>query len=401
MSTKVYITGLGITSAIGFDVQQSLNALRSSRTGVEPIQFLDTRYRGSLLGGEVKAYNETLGEMLQIGDVRAYSRTALLGMMAAREAYHHAQLSEHSDLRTGIISATSVGGIDKSELFYEEYLQDSQAGDLRSIICHDCGDSTEKIADDLNISDHVTTISTACSSSANAMIMGARLVKSGRVDRILVGGTDALTRYTLNGFKALRIIDDNWCRPFDQNRNGLNLGEAAAFLVLESEKAIIQSKKEPICELSGYGNANDAYHQTASSPEGIGAMKAMDIALRQGGLLPKQIDYINAHGTATLNNDMSEGMAIKNLFRDYLPKFSSTKSYTGHTLAAAGAVEAVISVLSLHHHLLVPNLNFKDPIAELAIEPIAKLEEGIALRSILSNSFGFGGNCSAMIFSSC
>lgn len=390
-----------MVSAIGFDVQQSLNALRQYKSGVEPLKYLETRYRGKVLVGEVKATNEALGTMLQIDDVRAYSRTALLGMMAAREAYQHAKLYEYANLSTGLISATSVGGIDKSELFYKEYLQDPQSGDLRSIICHDCGDSTEKIADDLHLSDFVTTISTACSSSANAMIMGARLIKSGQVDRIIVGGTDALTLYTLNGFTALRIIDSNWCRPFDQNRNGLNLGEAAAFLVLESEKAIRQSKKEPLCELAGYGNANDAYHQTASSPDGIGAMKAMEIALRQGGLQPQQIDYINAHGTATLNNDMSEGMAIKNLFRDYLPKFSSTKSYTGHTLAAAGAVEAVISVLSLHHHLLVPNLNFKDPIAELNIQPLAELEEGIPLRSILSNSFGFGGNCSAMIFSSC
>ena len=390
-----------MVSAIGFDVEQNLDALRNYRSGVEPLKYLETRYRGTVLGAEVKADNQELGSMLQIEDVRAYSRTALLGIMAAREAYHHARLEEHKNLRTGIISATSVGGIDKSEHFYKEYLQDSNAGDLRSIICHDCGDSTEKIADDLKISDFVSTISTACSSSANAMIMGARLIKSGQVDRILVGGTDALTLYTLNGFNALRIIDSNWCRPFDQNRNGLNLGEAAAFIVLESEKAIRKSKKEPLCELAGYGNANDAYHQTASSPDGLGAMKAMKIALRQGGLQPEQIDYINAHGTATLNNDMSEGMAIKNLFRDYLPKFSSTKSYTGHTLAAAGAVEAVISVLSLHHHVLVPNLNFKEPIAELNIKPISKLEEGIPVSSILSNSFGFGGNCSAMIFSSC
>ena len=390
-----------MVSAIGFDVQQCLIALRQSRTGVEPLRYLNTRYRGKVLAGEVKAENEELGAMLQIDDVRAHSRTALLGMMAAREAYQHARLDENQELRTGLISATSVGGIDKSELFYEQYLQDPQSGDLRSIICHDCGDSTEKIADDLKLSDFVTTISTACSSSANAMIMGARLIKSGQIDRVIVGGTDALTRYTLNGFNALRIIDTDWCRPFDKNRNGLNLGEAAAFLVLESEKAIRQSKKEPLCKLAGYGNANDAYHQTASSPEGIGAMKAMEIALKQGGLVPNQIDYINAHGTATLNNDLSEGMAIKNLFRDYLPKFSSTKSYTGHTLAAAGAVEAVISVLSLHHHLLVPNLNFKEPIAELSMQPIAKLEEGTSIRSILSNSFGFGGNCSAMIFSSC
>lgn len=393
---------MGMVSAIGFDVPQALHALRHCQTGIGPIRFLQTRHRGMLPAAEVKASDDDLATMLGLDDIRDFSRTALLGMMAAREAAAHARLHEQPYLRTGIVSATSVGGIDKSEVFFGEFLKDqARGGDLHHMVSHDCGDSTERIADDLGIKDFVSTISTACSSSANAIMLGARLIKAGMLDRVLVGGSDAITRYTLNGFNSLRIVDEHWCRPFDQNRNGLNLGEAAAYLVLESARAVEESRKTPLAELSGFGNANDAYHQTASSPDGAGALRAMQLALHQSGLTTSHIDYINAHGTATPNNDLSEGQALKNLFKDYLPRFSSTKSYTGHTLAAAGSVEAVISVLSLHHGIIIPNLNFKDPIAELEISPVVAFEEGIALRSILSNSFGFGGNCSAMIFSSC
>lgn len=399
MSKKVYITGIGIVSAIGFNAQETLDSLRQCRTGVGEIRHLQTRLRGQLPAAEVKASNEDLAQLCHISELGNYSRTALLGILAARQAYQDAKLGDYEGLKTGIISSTSVGGIDRSELFYENYLTDPASGNLRYIISHDCGDSTEKIADDIKVKDYVTTISTACSSSANAMILGARLIKNGVLDRVIAGGSDALTRYTLNGFHALRILDQQWCRPFDQNRNGLNLGEGAAYVVLESEKALQLAKKEPYCELSGYGNANDAYHQTASSPDGAGALKAMQLALRNSGLTLENIDYINTHGTATQNNDLSEGQALKSLFRDYIPKFSSTKSYTGHTLAAAGAIEAVISILALRSKVLIPNLNFKDPIAELAITPIMEVHEGASIHSILSNSFGFGGNCSTMIFS--
>lgn len=393
---------MGMVSAIGLDIPQALESLRQCRSGIGPIKYLQTRHQGTLPAAEVKASDKELANMLGLNSVRSYSRTALLGIKAAREAYESAGLAGFPNLRTGIISATSVGGIDKSEVFFSDYLKDPYTGgDLRFMVSHDCGESTERIADDLKIHEYVTTISTACSSSANAMILGARLIKTGMLDCVIVGGADALTRYTLNGFNSLRIVDSAWCQPFDQNRNGLNLGEAAAYLVMESDKALQISGKEPLCELAGYGNANDAYHPTASSPDGAGALMAMELALKKSGLGPTQIDYINVHGTATLNNDLSEGQALKSLFKDYLPSFSSTKSYTGHTLAAAGSVEAVISVLALHHHLLIPNLNFKNPIEALEIQPVTALQESANIQRVLSNSFGFGGNCSSMIFSSC
>ena len=390
-----------MVSSIGLNVSDAFAAIRSGASGIQKLKYLPTNYKDKLLVGEVKATNEQLHQLLQLSEKGTFSRTAMLGIMAAREAIKHAQIDDTKALRTGLISSTTVGGIDRSELFYQNYRKGNGEEDLRLMISHDCGDSTEKIADDIGINDFITTISTACSSSANAIMLGARMIKSGRLDRAIVGGTDALTRYTLNGFHSLKILDEEFCRPFDETRAGLNLGEGAGFIVIESEAAVNASQKEPLALLTGYGNANDAYHQTASSPEGLGALNAMQNALNVGQLDANLIDYINVHGTATVNNDLSEGTAMKSLFRDHLPRFSSTKSFTGHTLAAAGVIEAVFSVMSMQNNLLIPNLNFKQPIEQLGIVPVTTLQEGVKIEHILSNSFGFGGNCSSLVFSAC
>jgi len=400
MVKKVYITGMGIVSSIGFNVEESLKSILEGRSGIERLRYLPTQHRGKLLTGEVKATNENLKKRLNLDEKNKYSRTTLLGLIAAREAFAQAELSAHKELKTGIISATTVGGIDQSEDFFNDYRDSNGIGDFHLISSHDCGDSTEKIADDLGIRDFITTISTACSSSANSIMLGARMIKSGRLDRVLVGGTDSLTRYTLNGFKSLKILDDHFCRPFDNTRAGLNLGEGAGFLVLESEKSIEITQKSPLGILEGYGNANDAFHQTASSPEGLGALNAMRNALKMSQLDLDSIDYVNVHGTATINNDKSEGTALKSLFQGDLPHFSSTKSFTGHTLAAAGVIEAVFSLLSINHKILIPNLNFKEPMEGLEISPVQSLEKNTVIKHILSNSFGFGGNCSSLIFGS-
>jgi 3-oxoacyl-[acyl-carrier-protein] synthase-1 len=194
------------------------------------------------------------------------------------------------------------------------------------------------------------------------------------------------------------ILSDTYNTPFDENRKGLNLGEAAAFLVLESDEVIAAEKKEVLGYVKGYGNANDAYHQTASSENGDGATLAMQKALKVAAYTAKDIDYINAHGTATGNNDLSEGRAILRVFGEEIPEFSSTKAYTGHTLAAAGAIEAVYAILALQHNIIYPNLNFKTQMKEFDITPQLELKEK-ELHTVLSNSLGFGGNCSTIIFS--
>jgi 3-oxoacyl-[acyl-carrier-protein] synthase-1 len=203
--------------------------------------------------------------------------------------------------------------------------------------------------------------------------------------------------FTLDGFNTLMIYDREPCRPFDQNRNGLNLGEGAAYLVLESEGAI--GNREAICEIRGYGNSTDAFHQTALSPDGQGPYLAMKSALEISGLTPEEICYINAHGTATINNDLSEGIALERLFGEKVQPVSSTKSFTGHLLGASGAVEAVFSALSIRHDLIWPNLNFGTVMNELHFGPVQNLMVGTGVRNVLSNSFGFGGNNTSLIFS--
>ena len=192
------------------------------------------------------------------------------------------------------------------------------------------------------------------------------------------------------------ILSENHCKPFDQNRNGLNLGEGAAYLVLEAEKEI--NGKPVFGRVSGYGNANDAFHQTASSENGEGAFLAMQKALKSAGISSEEIDYINAHGTATKNNDNAESVALKRIFSNKLPDFSSTKAFTGHTLAAAGALEAVFSLLSLQHQQVFPNLNFSESMESSGLVPVTKMKEK-SMEYVLSNSFGFGGNCTSLIFS--
>jgi 3-oxoacyl-[acyl-carrier-protein] synthase-1 len=229
-------------------------------------------------------------------------------------------------------------------------------------------------------------------------MLGARMIQSGQLDRVIVGGTDCLSKFTINGFKTLLILSDTYSAPFDEERKGLNLGEAAAYLVLESDALVQKENKKVLGYVTGYGNANDAYHQTASSEHGDGAVLAMEKALKTAGMRTSDIDYVNAHGTATPNNDLSEGRALIRLFGDKVPEFSSTKAFTGHTLAAAGGVEAVYSVLALENDIIFPNLNYKTPMKEFDLDPITEVTKK-PLRNVLSNSFGFGGNCSTLIFS--
>jgi 3-oxoacyl-(acyl-carrier-protein) synthase len=241
----------------------------------------------------------------------------------------------------------------------------------------------------------VSTINTACSSSANAILYGARLVRNGYAKRAIVGGAESLAKFTLNGFNALNILSSKPCAPFDRDRNGLNLGEGAAFLVLEKEEDCIGKKN--YASLAGYGNKNDAYHPSSNSADGDGPYLSMKEALESSGLHTNDISYINAHGTGTENNDETESRAMMRLFNK-LPPFASTKSYTGHTLGAAGAIEAVYSILNLVHQEIYPSLSFKNPIVETGLIPVHQYSKS-EMKHVMSNSFGFGGNCSTLIFS--
>lgn len=418
---KIYVTGLGIVSGIGIGVSENIEALRQGKHGIGKVTLFPTALDVPV--SEVKHNNKELKQLLGISPQRTVSRTALLGLVAAKEALEDAGLNQRTSryarqpsqhiqqppqqdsqqtqqdsqpLRIGFISATSVGGMDLSEHFYESFKENPKRGRLREVISHDCGASTELIASYLGINDFITTISTACSSAANAIMLGARMIKHGLLDAVVVGGTDALCRFTLNGFNSLMILDKAHCRPFDRSRTGLNLGEGAGYLVLQPESSL---RRTPYCELSGYANTNEAYHQTGSSPEGDGAFLSMSEAIASSGISPEEIDYINVHGTGTPGNDASEGMALRRIFGEHVPPFSSVKAFIGHTLGASEGIEAVYSVLSLYKGMIYPNLNFTDAMPETGLIPETTFREGIPVRHVLSNSFGFGGNDSSLLFS--
>jgi 3-oxoacyl-[acyl-carrier-protein] synthase II len=397
MNKGVAITGMGIISAIGNNVAENYASLISGNTGISKISHIDTIHANQILVGEIKTTNVEFEQQLHLAE-DSYSRSPILGIIAAKEAVQQAGVTHINDCKTGLISSTTVGGMDKSEQYFYEYFENN--AHWQHIYGLHAGDCTQKIADALGLKESfVTTISTACSSAANAIMLGARMIKSGRLDRVIVGGTDALSKFTINGFKTLMILSDTYNSPFDENRKGLNLGEAAAFLVLESDEIVSQENRNVLGYVKGYGNSNDAFHQTASSENGDGAVLAMEKALKVAGLNPEDIDYVNAHGTATPNNDLSEGRAMLRVFGEgKVPEFSSTKAYTGHTLAVAGGVEAVYAVLALQNNRIYPNLNFKTPMKEFDLLPQTEVKEK-ELKHVLSNSFGFGGNCSTLIIS--
>jgi len=397
MNAPVFVAGTGIISAIGNNVAECLDALENGRAGMGDMNLLDSVHKNRLPVAEVKLSNAELAKLAGLSKIK--SRTALLSLIAAKEALANAGIENLKLLRCGFISANSVGGMDKTENFFNEFVADNNKGRLRDVFNHECGSVTELVADALGIKDYITTISTACSSSANSIFFGARLIRNNMVDVVVAGGTDSLTKFTLNGFNTLMIVDEQFCQPFDENRRGLNLGEGAGYVVLVSEKIAATLKNKPDIVLSGYCNANDAYHQTASSPDGTGSFLAMSGALKKSGLQPSDIDYINLHGTGTQNNDIAEGTAIKRLFDGKYPKMSSTKTFTGHTLGASGGIEAVFSFLALKHGIVFPNLRLQTPMVDLPFVPERELVKNIELKHVLSNSFGFGGNCSSLIFS--
>lgn len=392
MHKTIVVSGIGVISAIGNNKAENLASLKSGKTGIGAICQLKTVHKDLFKVGEIKLSNEELMSYagLDSNNFKYYTRTSLLAIIAAKEALEDSELKVSE--RTGLISATTVGGMDKTEL----QISDDAATDY--ITTHPCGDSTNKICKYLGITGYRTTVSTACSSGTNAIIHGIKLIQAGILDQVIVGGVDSLSKFTLNGFNSLMILDTDFCKPFDQDRKGLNLGEGAGFIVIESEESAQKRGKKAICKISGFANTNDAYHQTASSPEGEGAYNAMKDAIQMSGLNLDQIDYINVHGTGTNNNDLSEGTAMKRIFGDNVPKFSSTKAYTGHTLGAAAGIEAVFSVMSIQNGIIYPNLNFTTPIEGINLVPQTEVEL-MNVEHVLSNSFGFGGNNSSIIFS--
>ena len=399
--SRVFITGMGVISAVGNSLAENRSALRTGQGGITLSRHLPTRYAGILPFGEVPVVTDELKEKLTVTDP-GITRTTLLALHAFSEAIADARLTDQmlSDPTTALVGATTVGGMCLTDELYRDTSDTCEGSAFLS--SYDCASVHMYLQDRYKMQGFATTINTACSSSANAIQFGARLIRNGLAAKVIVGGADSLAKFTINGFNALQILSTGQCRPFDRDRAGLNLGEGAAFLVLEGEDALAEAAggsagKKIYAELTGYCNTNDAFHPSALSAEGDGPYLAMKGALLSAGLNPTQIDFINTHGTATENNDEAESRAMVRLFGEP-PPFVSTKSYTGHTLGASGAIEAVYSALSLEHQEIYASLNFAQPIPGIGLQPV-QAYGAYPLQHVMSNSFGFGGNCTSLIFS--
>ena len=402
MSGRLVITGAGVVSALGCGKAVSLEALRACRSGIAPVKYLKGGPEG-LPVGEVPLSNEEMAAKagVPLSMASNWPRTTLMSILALKEALEDASIGypERHTLPSvkkspvsvclseiPVIGGTTVGGMDVTERIYP-----------RVSALHSCGASTDLAVEFLGGAKFSTTLSTACSSATNAIIYGANLIRSGKFQCVVCGGSESLSAYHFHGFNSLMILDKEPCRPFDATRAGLNLGEGAAYLVLETEESALKRGVKPIAVLSGWGNACDAFHQTASSPDGEGAFLAMRKALEMAGVELSAIDYINAHGTGTPNNDASESAAIKRIFGESLPPVSSTKAFTGHTTSASGSIKAVFCLLALQHGFVPLQLNWSTPDPSCIVPQTEPLEK--ELRNILCNAFGFGGNDSSIILS--
>ncbi len=367
---------MGIISPVGNGLDQTRAAIKQSKSGIQPLTLFPVAQSDPLPVGEIT-------ESFDTGDV---PRTHNLALVAAREATVGAQRSPDA-----IVIGVTTGGI----LTTEENLKDGYT-DPQLFAHHSVGSVAEHLAGQLDCKGPVITVSTACSSGTVAIKIAVDLLNNGRVKSVLAGGADSLCRLTYYGFNALQLIDPNGAHPFDKNRNGMSVSEGAAMLLLESGT---QPPESAIAKVLGVGLSCDAYHPAAPHPEGAGGIAAMRTAIKEAGISHSDIDYINLHGTGTFHNDLSEARAINTIFGGAKPPLSSVKGAFGHSLAAAGAIETVVSALCMQDRLIPANKGCEVPDPDLNLDPVLK-PSAAELRTVLSNSFGFGGNNAAIILGS-
>jgi 3-oxoacyl-(acyl-carrier-protein) synthase len=391
MKREVVVTGVGIVSAAGVSPEETWRALREGKGGLTPFSLLSTAKYAGIPSGQVSA------DLPALSGMERGCRPDRLAVIAARQAVSESFPGPGPGIpeKAGVILGACVGGMAESELFLQRLILEGVA-DTELLRFHECASAAEAVAEDLGLFGPCQTISTACSSGSNAICLAADMILSGEADLMLAGGTDSFSRLTLNGFGSLLLIDPEGCRPFDEKRKGISLGEGAAVLVLESAESAGRRKAPILAKLSGWSNTCDAYHATAPAPDGGGVARAMRAALADGGLSPEDIHYINAHGTATIDNDRAEAAALRTVFGESTPPVSSTKRFFGHAFAAAGAIEAVVCVLALKHRAIPPNagLNQQDPQCPVRIQ---RDFESSDISRVMSLSLGFGGNNNCLI----
>ncbi len=392
---RVAVTGLGAVTALGAGVNALSDGLRQGRSGVRPVTLFDTEgFRTNLAAQAPDPAPPIDGKLLE-----NHSRPDLFGLQAAFEAVKHAGLTDDAMAGAALVFGTGTGGAGITEVYYRRYRAEEHPP-ASMLVAHQPASVTDLTARHLGIRGPRTTIMTACSSSATAVGYAADRIRLGHVKVALAGGAEGLCRLTYAGFNCLRATAPDPCRPFDVERKGLNLGEGAAVLVLEDWEHARARGAHILAEFAGYGITADAYHMTAPHPQGDGAARAMKAALDDAHLDAHQVGYINAHGTATPHNDAAETAAIKTVLGAHAPQvpISSIKSMVGHTLGAAGAIEAVASVITLWHEVIPPTVNLPNPDPTFGLDYVPDTARNQRVDVVLSNSFAFGGNNTALAF---
>ena len=390
----LWLSHFTATSSIGRGLDQTLAALRQRRAGLAPCAF-DTVDLATFIGEVAGVDAVQLPAHLADFDCRN-NRLALLGLMQEGFAEAvHAAIAKYGAQRIGVFLGTSTAGILQTELAYRR--RDPVSGTFPADFIYGTTHNTFSVADFtrhyFGLTGPAAVVSSACSSSAKVFGSARRMMAAGLIDAAVVGGVDSRCLTTLYGFNSLGLISEQACRPFDAQRNGISIGEAAAFALLERAPEHLDADA---VLLLGIGESSDAYHMSSPHPDGLGARVAMQDALKMAGLKPSEIDYINLHGTATQSNDAAESKAVQYVFGSGTP-CSSTKGATGHTLGAAGGVEAVICALVLQHGLLPAGLNTRQLDRTLDLDYLLDNREQPAAH-VLSNSFGFGGTNCSLIF---
>ena len=399
-TTDVIVTGMGIVCAIGEDKDSFRHALSQAQCGIGTVDLFDVSGYRSRIGGQVK--NIDFFSRLSASECRRLGRCGMLGLWAAKEALAEAKIMEQ-DLppeRIAVVMGAGAGGVFEAERYRRQLYE----GELRLrpslLMPFPACNLTDAIANFYGFRGPRSTIATACSSSATAIGYGADLIRSGQADVVIAGGAESLSELTFSGFNALRSVDRSTCRPFDKHREGLVLGECGSILVLESRRRAEIHGIPGYAQVLGYGICADAYHMTSPDPQGDGAERSMANALKSAGVSPEAVDYINAHGTGTPINDRVETIAIKRFFgkkSESIP-VSSIKSALGHCLGAAGAVEAVATILALYHGVLPPTLNYQEPDPDCDLDYVPNEARVADIQVALSNSFAFGGNNTTLVF---
>lgn len=400
-SIRVAVTGLGIITAVGESLSDFEKGIFNGQCGIGPVSLFDTTGFVSQSAALVKKQNLEKGFAAR--EIKRISRCDLLGLIAAGEALTDSGLDLETceKSRMGVVLGGGAGGM----LSWEQYRRGSWSGRKRlkpSLLLPFANCTlTDLVAVKYNLTGPRATISTACSSSATSIGYGFDLIRSGEQDIVVAGGSEALSELTFAGFNSIRAMDPEYCRPFDKNRKGLSLGEGAAVLMLENYERAESRGAKIYTEVLGYAINSDAYHMTSPDPEAMGMSRVMAAALDAAGIRADQVDYINAHGTATPINDPLETLAIKRVFEKTgteTPAVSSTKSMVGHCLGAAGAIEAIATILALKKQTVPPTVNLKesDPACDLDYVPNTSRKQRV--RFALSNSFAFGGNNTTVVF---